>query len=175
MSLNREQKTAEIDAVRALVDRSKSVVVADYKGLTVADITELRRRCRQVEVNLRVSKNTLVKRALEGTGMEGLGEVLVGPSAIAFGLGDPSAAAKVLVDYAKDKEALKIKGGAVEGQVLGVDRIAYVAKLGTRDQVLARILGGIQTPATNIAMSLQGVHRKLLGLMTAYKEKLEAA
>jgi len=175
MPLTREQKATEVDAVKALIAGAKSLVVADYKGLTVGDMTELRRRCRASEVNLRISKNTLVKLALDGTGMEGLSEVLSGPSAIAYGLGEPSAPAKILMDFAKEKEALKVKGGAVEGQVLGMDRIEYMARLGTREEVLAKVLGGIQAPATNIAMSLLGIHRKLLGLMTAYKEKLEAA
>lgn len=175
MPLNREQKSAEVQALSDLLARSRSLVVVDYKGLSVAKMTELRRRCREAGVSLRVSKNTLVIRALAGTGLEGLAKVLSGPTAVAFALGDPAAPARILFEFAKDHEQLKIKGGAMQGQVLGLDRIRYMATLGTREEVLAKVLGGIQAPATNIAMSLLGVHRKLAGLLSAHREKLEAA
>lgn len=175
MPLTRQQKSDETAALQDLIARSASLVVVDYKGLTVGKMTELRRQCRQAGVSLRVAKNTLIKRALAGTGMEGLESALSGPTAVAFGLADPSAPARVLFEYAKENETLSIKGGAMEGQVLGMERIRYLATLGTREEVLAKVLGGIQAPATGIAMSLLGVHRKLAGLFTAYQEKLEAA
>ncbi len=175
MSLTKAQKIEELNALKDLVARSSSMVVADYKGLTVAKLTDLRKQCRQADVSLRVSKNTLLIRALQGSGMEAMDKILSGPTAVAFALGEPTAPARILSAYAKENEQLKIKGGAMEGQVLAMDRIRYMATLGTRQQVLAKVLGGIQAPATGIAMNLLGVHRKLLGLMTAYQQKLHAA
>jgi large subunit ribosomal protein L10 len=174
LPITRAKKEEEVAIIQQILADSTSLVVAVNAGLTVDKINDLRKQCREAGVTYRVSKNTMVKLALKGTGMEDLGEYLNGPTAIAFGGEDASAPARVLSEFAKENDKLEVRAGAIEGEVVGIDRIKYLASLGTRDDVLARVLGGIQAPATNIAMNLQGLHRKLLGLFTAYKEKLEA-
>lgn len=172
MALNREAKAVIIDDVSAQVAKAQAIVVAEYRGLDVASITELRRKARDAGVYLRVLKNTLVRRALNETPFEKLTDQLVGP--LIYGISeDPVAAAKVLNDFAKANEALVIKGGAMPNALITIDGIKALASLPSRDELLAKLLGTMQAPVAKFVQTLNEVPSKFVRTVAALKDQRE--
>lgn len=170
-------KQSKIDAVEALVEKlkkAKSVVVTDYRGLTVADVTELRSKLRAENIEYRVAKNRLCKIALEKAGCDSLDEVLTGPTAIAFGYDDPVPAARVIYEFAKDNESLKPKGGLLNGERIDLTTLEKLSKLPSREELLQRLLGSLQSPATKTAQALNAVGSNLVFALKALEEKKRA-
>ncbi|ANS76012.1 50S ribosomal protein L10 [Paenibacillus yonginensis] len=155
-----ESKQAAVDAVASKLKSSPTTVIADYRGLNVSQVTELRKQLREAGVEFQVLKNTLVRRATAATELTELDEVLTGPTAIAFGADDAVAPAKILSDFAKKNEALKIKGGVVEGRVVGVDQIKALADLPSREGLLSMLLSVLQAPVRNFALAVKAVADK---------------
>ena len=151
------EKVAVIDEVRERLNGSTASVVTEYRGLTVADMANLRKNIRSVGGDFKVFKNTLVRRALEGSNHEGLSDFLVGPTAIAFVEGDVSAVAKALKDFADANPALVIKGGVFEGSALSADALKTLANLPSRDVLLARLAGLIASPMQTFAGLMKAV------------------
>lgn len=146
--------------VQAIVDDitgAESVVLVDYRGLTVAQDTELRKQLREAGVIYKVCKNTMMKRAFEGTEFAALEEHLEGPSAIAISKDDATAPARILCKFAKDAKALELKGGVVEGTVYDVDGLTELAKIPSREELLSRLLGSMQSPITNFARVIKQI------------------
>jgi large subunit ribosomal protein L10 len=139
---------------------SASTVVTDYRGLNVAKVTELRKKLRESGVEFQVLKNTLLRRATEQAELTDLDEYLVGPTAIAFSKDDAVSAAKVLSEFAKKNEHLKIKGGVVEGKVVGFDDIKALADLPSREGLLSMLLSVLQAPVRNFALAVKAVADK---------------
>ena len=157
----REATVAELGrALRA----AHSAVLADYRGLTVADLTELRRQLRQGQVEFRVVKNTLARRAIQEVGLADLHPLLEGPTAFAFGLGDPLAPSRILSQAARALPRLQIKEGYLEGKVVSRDEVLALATLPPRGVLLARLVGALQAPLRRLAVVLQ---RNVLGLVVA--------
>lgn len=154
---------------------AQAVVVADYRGLNVAQVTTLRRELRQNGVELKVIKNTLTKIAANNAGVENVDHLLDGPNAIAFGLEDPVGVAKVLTKFAKDNKALDIKGGLIEGKAIDIDGIKALADLPSREELLAQTLRGMQSPMYGFANVLQGTLRNLVYVLDAVKQQKEAS
>lgn len=154
VKVTREEKAAQIDELVGHLQDSASVVVVDYLGLTVSEITELRKELREAGVKMQVVKNTMLRRAADAANIEGLDEVFSGPTAIAYHAEDPVVAAKILVDSAKNLEALSIKGGLLEGVTATVEQIETLSKLPSREGLLSMLLSVLQAPMRNTASVL---------------------
>jgi len=150
---------------------AKVAIVADYRGLTVEEITKLRRNLQAKEGDLTVTKNTLCKIAAKGTNFEAIGELLSGPTAVAFGFGDEVGAAKVLSDFIKETQKCEIKGAVLDGKVLNADDAKALAKLPSKEELYAKILGSINSPASGIVYTVNGVMSALVRAINAVKEQ----
>jgi len=155
-----QAKQEAVEVVTAKLRESASTVVADYRGLNVAQVTELRKQLREAGIEFQVLKNTLVRRATAEANLTELDEVLTGPTAIAFSTDDAVAPAKILNSFAKKNDALKIKGGVVEGQVVGVEAIKALAELPSREGLLSMLLSVLQAPVRNFALAVKAVAEK---------------
>jgi len=157
MNKVRTAKVATVDELKAKVDATSTAVVTEYRGMTVAEISTLRRQLRTLDADFKVFKNTLVRRAITGTSVELLNEFLEGPTAIAFVNGDVSAVARALRDFAKATPTLVIKGGVLDGNALSLGDLAALADLPSRDALLARLLGLLSSPLTTMAALLGAI------------------
>ncbi|MEY4480225.1 MAG: hypothetical protein RLZZ267_903 [Bacillota bacterium] len=154
-----KEKQQVVEVVTEKLRNSASTVVADYRGLNVAEVTELRKQLREAGVEYSVIKNTLLRRASAAADLSALEEHLVGPTAIAFS-NDPVAAAKILVDFAKTNENLEVKGGVVDGQVFNKAQIVELASLPSKDGLLSMLLSVLQAPVRNFALAVKAVAEK---------------
>lgn len=152
-----EQKKQIVADITEKLANSKATVVVDYRGLSVAQVTDLRKQLREAGVDFKVFKNTLVRRAAEGADLADLNEHLVGPTAIAFSEEDVIAPAKILNDFAKENEALKIKAGVIEGQVSDAAEVKALANLPSREGLLSMLANVLQAPVRNFALATKAV------------------
>ncbi|MCE5172617.1 50S ribosomal protein L10 [Paenibacillus profundus] len=155
-----EAKQQEVQVIAEKLRGSATTVVADYRGLNVSQVTELRKQLREAGIEFQVLKNTLVRRATAAAELSELDEVLSGPTAIAFSREDAVAPAKILNDFAKKNEALEIKGGVVEGRVVDVAQIKALAELPSREGLLSMLLSVLQAPMRNFALAVKAVAEK---------------
>lgn len=160
MSKAIEKKKQVVAEIAEKLKTSKSTILTDYRGLTVAEITELRKQLREAGVEFKVLKNTLTRRATEEVGLTELNESLTGPTAIAFSYEDVVAPAKILHKFAKDHEALEIKGGVVEGRIVSFDEVKALAELPSREGLLSMLLSVLQAPMRNFALAVKAVADK---------------
>lgn len=175
MAMKLEQKQEIVAEVNQAANSALSAVVSDYRGLTVSQMTELRAKARASGVYLKVIRNTLARRAVAGTEFECLVGALVGPTLLAFSQEDPGAAARLLKDYAKQFEALEIKALSVGGRMYGPEEIDRLAKLPTRDEALAMLMGVMKAPVAKLARTLNEVPGKLVRTIAAIKDQKQAA
>lgn len=152
-----EQKKQVVDEIAEKLQASNSIVVVDYRGLNVAEVTELRKQLREAGIEFKVYKNTLTRRAVEKLELTDLNDALVGPNAIAFGGEDVVAPAKILNNFAKEHEALEIKAGVIEGNVASVEEIKALAELPSREVLLSMLLSVLQAPIRNLALATKAV------------------
>ena len=172
MSLNLEGKKEVVAEVSAKIAKAQAVVLAEYRGISVEDITNLRKQARASGVYLRVMKNTLARRAVQGTPFEKLSDQMVGP--LAYGISeDPVNAAKVLAAYAKGNEKLVIKGGSLPNQVLSAKQIGALASLPSREQLLASLMGTMNAPITKFVQTLNEVPSKFVRTLAAVRDAKE--
>ena len=153
---------------------AQSVVLVDYRGLTVAEDTELRKQLREAGIIYKVCKNTMMKRAFEGTDFAGLDEYLEGPSAIAISKDDATAPARIICKFAKTAEKLEVKAGVVEGQVYDVNGVKALSQIPSREELLSKLLGSIQSPITNFARVIKQIAEKDGEVVEAAAEATEA-
>ena len=151
------KKAAIVEEVSAKFKEAASVVVVDYRGLTVDEVTRLRKQLREAGVEMKVIKNSILSRAAEAAGLEGMGEVLTRPTAVAFSNEDVVAPAKIINDFAKDAKALEIKGGIIEGKVSSLEEVIALAKLPNREGLLSMLLSVLQAPVRNVAYAINAV------------------
>ena len=175
MALRLEDKQALVAEVHAVAATAQSVVAAEYRGLTVAKLTELRAKARNSGVYLRVVKNTLARRAVAGTQFECVGNSLKGPLVLAFSKDDPGAAARLVKAFAKDNDKLVTTLVSLGGSVLSPKDIDKVADLPTREQALAILLGTFKAPITKFVATVAAPHAKLVRTIAAVKDKKQAA
>lgn len=152
-----ELKQPIVQEISENIKDAQSVVVVDYRGLTVAEDTQLRKALREAGVSYKVYKNTLVNRAIAGTEFESLKESLEGPSAFAISKDDATAPARVICNFAKDAKALELKAGVVEGTLYDVNALNELAKIPSRDVLISKLLGSLQSPITNLARVLNQI------------------
>lgn len=168
------QKIERVAELKGRIEGSTGLLLTDYRGLTVSEITELRRSLREGGASFAVIKNTLMRRALEGTDAADLGSLFEGPSAVAFVHDDPVAAAKSVTAAARKFPALTLKGGFVEGRVLSADQAKALADLESREVMLSRLAGMMKAEMTKAAGVFQAAQSRFLSLLEAFKEKLPA-
>lgn len=152
-----EVKQPIVDKIAEEIKDAQSVVLVDYRGLTVAQDTELRKQLREAGVIYKVYKNTMMKRAFEGTEFAALDDCLEGPSAIAISKDDATAPARIICKFAKEAKALEVKAGVVEGNVYDANGIVELSKVPSREELLSKLLGSIQSPITNLARVLNQI------------------
>ncbi|HYG54767.1 MAG TPA: 50S ribosomal protein L10 [Burkholderiales bacterium] len=169
MGLTLEQKQATVSEVQARLQGAQAVIVAEYRGLNVERVTQLRSSARKSGVYLRVLKNTLARRAVQGTPFEKLSEQMVGP--LMYGISeDPVAGAKVLSEFAKDNELFVIKAGAMPGAVMSAKDVKALAQLPSREQLLATLLGTLQAPMTKLVRTMNEVPGKFVRTLAALRD-----
>lgn len=170
-----EKKKNIVEDLHDRFTRSKVVIVTDYKGLDVATINTLRRKLRESDIEYKVVKNTLLIRASEETGVALIQDQFKGPSAIALSYDDPVAPAKVLTEFAKDNEKLEIKAGVMDGKVLNLEQIKNLAKLPSREALLAQLLSVFNGVPTRFVRTLSAVPGQFLNVLQALKDQKDAA
>jgi large subunit ribosomal protein L10 len=171
----RPDKVAAVAEIKDKLSRAQSVVLADYRGLNVAQATELRKQLREAGIEYKVVKNTLTIIAARECGLDGLASLLTGPTAIAFGYDDPVAPAKILSEFAKANKDLELKGGVLDGQVMNVEDVKALADLPSREELLAQVLRGMQAPIAGFVNVLQGTIRNFVYALDAVRKQKEEA
>ena len=167
----KEFKNEKIEHYKKQFENAKVAVVADYRGLTVEEITELRRGLQAQNADLTVTKNTLCKVASKGTNFEAVAELMQGPTAIAFGFGDEVAAAKVLSKFIKENKKGEIIGAVLEGKVLNASEATKLATMPSREELYAKMLGSINSPVTGVVYSINGVMSALTRAVAAVRDQ----
>lgn len=175
MALNLEQKKAVVAEIAEVANEAHSAVAAEYCGLTVEQMTDLRRKAREGGVYLRVAKNTLVRRAVAGTNFECMTDKLLGPLVYAFSMEDPGSAARVVKDFAKDHKKLEAKVIAIDGEVFDESGLERLASLPTLEQARAIFLGVLKAPAEKFVRTLAEPQAKFVRLLAANRDKQEAS
>ena len=157
MSKVLEAKQAVVGEITDKLKSAASVVVVDYRGLNVSQVTELRKQLREAGIDFKVYKNSMSRRAAEAAGLEGLNEHLTGPNAIAFSNEDVVAPAKILNDFAKKNDKLEIKAGVIEGALASAEDVKALAELPSREGLLSMLLSVLQAPMRNFALATKAV------------------
>ena len=174
MGLNLEQKQAVVAEVAAQLAKAQAVIVAEYRGLDVARVTQLRSKARKSGLYLRVLKNTLARRAVKGTPFEKLSEQMVGP--LMYGISqDPVAGAKVLSEFAKENELFVIKGGAMANTKMSDKDVKALALLPSREELIAKLMGTMQAPVAKLVRTMNEVPGKFARTLAAYRDSKEKA
>lgn len=166
-------KQEVVSEIKEAIQNSKSLSIVEYRGLTVEQVSELRAKYRAEGVSYKVYKNTMVNIALKELGYEGYEEYLTGPNGFVFSNDDMVAGPRITVDFAKENEKLKVKAGFIDGKVVDAEGVKALAKLPTREVLIAQVLGGLNAPISGFANVLQGTIRNLVYALNAVKEKQE--
>ena len=175
MALSLEQKKAVVTEVAEVAQSAHSAVAAEYRGITVEQMTDLRAKARNEGVYLKVAKNTLVKRAVEGTEFECMADELTGPLMFAFSIDDPGAAARLIKDFAKSEDKIVVRLVAMGAQLYDASEIGRLANMPTRDQALAMLMGVMKAPIEKFVRTLAEPHTKLVRTVAAVRDSKQAA
>lgn len=173
--MNRTEKASEVTKLKQRFEKAKTMIFADYRGLTVAEVTELRQKLHAQQSTMKVVKNRLAKLAFKDLKVEGMDSHLKGPTAIASSDEDAVIPAKILVDFAKTHDKLQLRAGYMEGIVLDLKAIMALALLPSREVLLSKMLGSLQAPATNFVNVLSAVPRGLVTALAAIRDSKENA
>jgi large subunit ribosomal protein L10 len=174
LGLNLEQKQAVVSEIAAQLGKAQAVIVAEYRGLDVGAVTDLRVKARQSGVYLRVLKNTLARRAVKGTPFEKLSEQMVGP--LMYGIAqDPVAGAKALATFAKDNDKFVIKGGVMANSLMSAKDVKTLATMPSREELLARLLGTMQAPVVKLVQTMNEVPGRFVRTLAAVRDQQAAS
>ncbi len=174
MGLNLEQKQAVVSEISAVVAKAQAIVLAEYRGLEVGHMTDLRRKARQSGVFLRVLKNSLARRAVSGTPFEKLGDQMIGP--LIYGISnDPVATAKVLSDFAKSNDKFIIKGGAMPNAVISAAEVKTLANMPSRNELISMLMGTMQAPIATFVRTLNEVPARFVRTVAAVRDAKQTA
>lgn len=175
MPIGLKEKQAIVAEVNETAQAALSAVMADYRGVTVDAMTQLRKSARESGVQVRVIRNTLAKRAFEGTELECMNEALTGPCIVAFAMEDPGASARLFKDFAKEQEAFEIKALSVGGMLLPAEQIDALAKLPTRDEALALLMAVMQAPVTKLVRTMNDIPGRVTRVVAAVRDQKQTA
>ncbi len=175
MALNLEQKKSIVAEVAEVAASAYSAIGAEYNGLTAAQMTELRAKARDGGVYLRVVKNTLARRAVEGTEFACMQDGMVGPLVLAFSMEDPGAAARVMKDFSKENKALVVKLVSISGKLLGAGDLERLASMPTKDQAISMLMAVMKAPAEKLARTINEVPGKLVRTVAAIRDQKQSA
>jgi len=175
VALNLEQKKSIVAEVAEVAANAYSAIGAEYNGLSAAQMTALRAKARESGVYLRVVKNTLARRAVEGTEFACMQEGMVGPMVLAFSMEDPGAAARVIKDFAKENDALSVKMVSIGGQMLGAGELERLASLPTKDQAISMLMALMKAPVEKLARTINEVPGKLVRTVAAIRDQKQSA
>lgn len=175
MALNLENKKVIVTEINEVANNSAAMIAAEYRGLTVAEMTELRVKARADGLYVRVVRNTLARRALETTDFAGVTDLLVGPLVLAFAKNDPGAPARLMKDFSKGHEKLKVKAGVVGTTVFGIESLDKIASLPTKEQALGQLLSVLNAPITKLVRTLVEPHSKLVRVLAAIRDQKQAS
>lgn len=170
-----QAKVENVEEIKEKISKAQAVVLVDYRGLNVDQLTELRSNYRKAGVEYKVYKNTMMRFAFKDSGLEEFNQFLKGPNAIAFGYDDPVGAAKVTAEFAKNNDKLEIKAGIVDGKIIDIDGVKSLAELPPREVLIAQALGGLNAPIQGFVNVLQGSIRSLAIVLNAIAEKQQEA
>ena len=171
MALNLEAKKAIVAEVNEVAVSAVSSLVADYRGLTVEQMTDLRAKAREKNITVRVVKNTLARRAVADTEHACLTDVLTGPMVLMFCQEEPGAAARIVKDFIKDNDALEVKGMSVGGQLHGAEQLNTIASLPSRDEALATLMSVMQAPVTKLARTMEETYSQAVRVVGAVRDQ----
>ena len=171
MPLTLESKKAVVEEVHAVARDAHSLVAAEYRGMSVAEMSELRTQAKQANVHLRVVRNTLARRAFENTAFECASERLKGPLVLAFSREEPASAARVVKDFTRNNDKLQVRFLSFDGKALEAGDIDVLANLPTREEALAQLMSVLLAPATKLVRTLAEPHASLVRVLDAYREK----
>lgn len=174
--MNKEQKAAVVTTLTNQFGETKTLFVADYRGLDMPDITELRSKLRDADATFSVVKNTLARRAAKDAGLDDVADLFVGPTAVAFAHGDAAAVAKALKEFAKTrKDLLALRGGLMDGDLVSADQVNEIAELPAREVILAMLLSTVDGPARQLVGAINAPARDIHGLLGNWIAKREEA
>ena len=173
--MRKKEKIELAEELRTMMAEAKVVLLTDFRGLTVEELTDLRKQARAGSIRFRVAKNRLLAKAMEGTEMEGLGEFLTGPTAVAIHSDDPVSPAKLLVEFAKEHEALTMKGGLVEGTIIDAAAIKALSRLPGLEELRAGILGSANALLGTVTSAVDALFQEMAGLVEAREKALGEA
>lgn len=173
--LSLQEKQAIVAEVAKVANVAQSAIAAEYRGLTVVQMTKLRKEARNAGVYLRVAKNTLVRRAVQGTSFACMSDALIGPLVFAFSQNDPASAARVMRDFAKDNDKLVVKVVALGGKLLSPSAVEALARMPTRDQALSILMATMKAPITMFVRTLAEPNNKLARTLAAVRDQKQAA
>jgi large subunit ribosomal protein L10 len=166
-----QEKETVVNDIRQKFETSKTVVLADYRGLNVAEVTELRKKMREAGIDYQVLKNTMTSRAAKAANVEGLDQYLSGPTAVAFSYNDYVAPAKILADFAKNHKKLELKAGVIDGKVIDLESVENLAELPSREVLLGMVVGMLQAPIRGLVTVLAGPLRSFACAIEAIRKQ----
>jgi len=169
--MQKELKIKSVKDIKEKFDKSKVVILTDYKGLTMSQLSKLRRKLRPIDAEYKVFKNTLISRAIKDNAYDGIDPLLTGSTAILFGYEDQVAPTKVLSDFIKENEKPGIKGGLLDGKIIDTKTIIMLAKLPSREVLLGRVAGAMKAPITNFVLDCKGILNKFVYALSAIRDK----
>ena len=169
--MQKELKIRSVKDIKEKFEKSKVVILTDYKGLTMFQMSNLRKKLRPIDAEFKVFKNTLISRAIKDKSYDGIDPLLIGSTAIVFGYKDQLAPTKVLIEFIKENEKLGIKGGLLEGKFIDTKTISALAKLPSREVLLGRVVGTMKAPITNFVLDCKGILSKFVFALNAIKAK----
>jgi len=169
--MQKELKIKSVKDIKEKFDKSKVVILTDYKGLTMSQMSKLRRKLRPIDAEYKVFKNTLISRAIKDKAYDGIDPLLTGSTAILFGYEDQVAPTKVLSEFIKENEKPGIKGGLLDGKVIDTKTITMLAKLPSREVLLGRVVGTMKAPITNFVLDCKGILNKFVYALSAIRDK----
>ena len=169
--MEKQKKKAVIKDIKEKLEKSSVVILTDYKGMTMSQLSVLRKKMRPIDAEYKILKNTLISLALKDKPFEGIDKLLTGPTAVLFGYKDQVMPTKVLTEFMKGNEKLTIKGGILDGKLIDTKIITALSKLPSREVLISKVLGGMKAPITNLVYDLKGILSKFVYALSAIKDK----
>lgn len=169
--MEKQKKKEVIKDIKVKLEKSSVVILTEYKGMTMSQLSVLRKKMRPIDAEYKVLKNTLISLALKDKPYDGIDKLLTGPTAVLFGYKDQVMPTKVLTEFMKTNEKLTIKGGILDGKLIDTKIITALSKLPSREVLIAKVLGGMKAPITNLVFDLKGILSKFVYALSAIKDK----